>query len=438
MAKGGIFDQIGGGFHRYSTDSRWLVPHFEKMLYDNALIPVNYAEAYQIAHDPFYLDIMKKTLDFVLREITSPDGAFYSALDADSQGQEGKFYVWTKSEINSILGQDSRLFCLYYDVTDGGNWEGQSILCNNLNLSAAAFACSLSEGDARDIIARCEQKLLTAREGRPRPGLDDKILACWNGMMITALARGYRVAGKQEYLDAARRALHFMINSMMDKQGLFRVYKGKASIRGFLEDYACVCGALLDVFEEYPDELYLSTALRLGELMLEYFWDAKEGRFFMTPKDHETLIMRPASEYDLATPSGSSVAIASMMRLYQITAQKKFLDAAVRALETKMRPASENPFAFGYLLNAAYMHLQGVTEITVLNTENKDIQNMLANKFMPETITVKVQSAAQAQSLAEYPFFAGKEFGENTRVYICRNSSCSAPLSTIQQIETLL
>ena len=170
MAKGGIFDQIGGGFHRYSTDAKWLVPHFEKMLYDNALIPVNYAEAYQITKDPFYLDVLKKTLDFVIREMTSSQGGFFSAFDADSEGEEGKFYVWSKSEIKTILGDDAELFCLYYDVTDGGNWEGKNILCNNINISTVAFNFGLTDDKVKDIIASCSQKLLDARSNRSFPG----------------------------------------------------------------------------------------------------------------------------------------------------------------------------------------------------------------------------------------------------------------------------
>ncbi len=210
MAKGGIFDQIGGGFHRYSTDAKWLVPHFEKMLYDNALIPVNYSEAYQITKDPFYLDILRKTLDFVSREMTSSEGGFFSAYDADSEGEEGKFYVWSKSEIKNILGDDAELFCLYYDVTDGGNWEGKNILCNNINISTVAFNFGITEDKVKEIISSCSKKLLDVRSKRISPGLDDKILTSWNALMITAFAKGYRVTEDVNYLNTAKNCITFI------------------------------------------------------------------------------------------------------------------------------------------------------------------------------------------------------------------------------------
>ena len=437
MAKGGIFDQIGGGFHRYSTDNRWLVPHFEKMLYDNALIPINYAEAYQITHDGFYLGIMAKTLDFVLREMTSPEGAFYSALDADSEGEEGKFYVWSKSEIRDVLGDDADLFCLYYDVTDGGNWEGKCILCNNLNISAVAFSCSIPEGEARRIIKKCEEKLLIARDGRVRPGLDDKVLASWNAMMITALARGHRVSGDGRYLEAARRAADFIIREMVDGDVLFHTYKDGARIRGFLEDYACMTGALLDVFEECADRRYLDAASRLGAYMLDHFWDGRDG-FYMTPDDHEPLILRPDSEHDLSTPSGNSVAAMSLIRLNRLTGKAAFLEPALATIKSRLQKAAENPFAFGHLLNAAYLQMRGATEVTILNAENREVQEMLSTEFIPEGMLVFINDRGQAEDLAEYPFFAGKAFGDRTRVFVCRNMACSPPLSTVQEIKDSL
>ena len=250
MAKGGIFDQIGGGFHRYSTDAKWLVPHFEKMLYDNALIPVNYAEAYQITKDPFYLDVLQKTLDFVLREMTLPEGGFYSAYDADSEGIEGKFYVWKKSEIKEILGSDADLFCLYYDVTDGGNWEGNNILCNNINISTVAFNFGIPEEKIREILKSCSEKLLKVRSMRTCPGLDDKILVSWNSLMITAFAKGYRVTNDPKYLNAAKTCIAFIESNLFADVKLLRTYKnGTAKIDGYLEDYSYFVNALLDVLK---------------------------------------------------------------------------------------------------------------------------------------------------------------------------------------------
>ena len=436
MAEGGIFDHIGGGFHRYSTDRRWLVPHFEKMLYDNALIPINYAEAYQITGDQFYLEVMEKTLGFVLREMTSPEGAFYSALDADSEGEEGRYYVWSKPEVRDLLGDDAELFCTYYGVTDGGNWEGKSILHRDIRLSAAAFACSVPEGDARHAIRRCEGDLLAARERRPRPGLDDKVLASWNGMMISALARGHRITGDPAYLDAAQRALSFILDRMLEGDVLHRSYKDGARIRGFLEDYAYVAAALLDVFEEYPDVRYLEEARRLGSYILEHFWDG--SGFYMTPDDHEPLIARPRSGYDLAVPSGGSVATTVLIRLQHLTGGREFGDAARKALESRLQQAAENPLAFGHLLCAAYMHVKGPTEITVLDGGNDAILAVLRRRYVPEGMMVRVRDGSQAASLQAYPFFAGKAFGDGTTVYVCRNSACSPPLSDASDVEASL
>lgn len=434
MASGGIFDHVGGGFHRYSTDRQWLVPHFEKMLYDNALIPINYAEAYQISGDPFYLDIMERTMQFVLRDMVSDGGAFYSALDADSEGEEGSYYVWTKSEIRDILGDDTDLFCTYYGVTDGGNWEGKSIPHKGMRLSAAAFACSIPEGEARRIIHTCRDKLLATRQLRSPPGLDDKILASWNSMMISALARCHRITGNRIYLDAARMAASFIMEHML-RDKLYRTYKGEARIGGFLEDYAYVATAMLDIFEEYPDVKYLETARHLGNYMLAHFWDGSE--FYMTPDDHETLISRPPSRYDLAVPSGGSVAIKALARLHILVGDATFGDTARKALKSKVWQAAENPLAFGHLLNAAYDHVCGNAEVTIMCGDD-DTHQKLGRRFLPDAITVFVRNTDQAESLQQYAFFDGKTFGDTTRVYVCRNMACTPPLVDMQDIEAAL
>ena len=371
MAKGGIFDQIGGGFHRYSTDTKWLVPHFEKMLYDNALMPVNYCEAYQITKDPFYLDVLQKTLDFVLREMTSSEGGFYSAYDADSEGVEGKFYVWTKHEIKEILGDDAEIFCLYFDVTDGGNWEGNSILCNNLNTSTIAFNFGISEEKVHEIIDSCSKKLLEVRSKRISPGLDDKILVSWNSLMITAFAKGYRVTNDMRYLNAAKNCISFIEKNLFVDDNLLRTYKnGNAKINGYLEDYSYFINALLDVFEIEPNQKYLKLALKLGTHLIDHFWDSENNSFFMTSDDHEKLIIRPKSNYDLSLPSGNSVSSFVMLRLYHLSQEQSFLNIAIKIMESQAQIAAENPFGFGYLLNTLSLYLEKPIEITVINSEN--------------------------------------------------------------------
>ncbi len=435
IANGGIFDQIGGGFHRYSTDSKWLVPHFEKMLYDNALIPVNYVEAFQITKDPFYLEILKKTLDFVLREMTSPYGGFYAAYDADSEGIEGKFYVWKKSEIKEILGDDADIFCLFYDVTDGGNWEGNNILCNNLNISTVAFNFGITEEKVREILYSCSKKLLDVRSKRTTPGLDDKILVSWNSLMITAFAKGYRVTNDSRYLDAAKNCISFIENNLFSGDRLLRTYKNKtAKIDGYLEDYSYFINSLLDVFEIEPNPKYLKLSLKLGHHLVNHFWDAENNSFFMTSDNHEKLIIRPKSNYDLSLPSGNSVSAFVMLRLFHFSQDQQFLEITTKILESQAQMAAENPFGFGYLLNTLSIYLEKPVEITIINTENSKLCESIFLKYLPNSMTVTVQNSEQLSVLSQYPFFAGKSFEEKTSAFICKNFSCSLPLHTIDEI----
>ena len=439
MAKGGIFDQIGGGFHRYSTDARWLVPHFEKMLYDNALIPVNYAEAYQITKDPFYLDVLQKTLDFVLRKMTSSKGSFYSAYDADSEGIEGKFYVWKKNEIKEILGNDADLFCLYFDVTDGGNWEGNNILCNNLNISTVAFNFGIPEEKVREILKACSERLLRVRSTRASPGLDDKILVSWNSLMITAFAKGYRVTNDPRYLIAAKTCIAFIEKNLYVNGKLLRTYKnGTAKIDGYLEDYSYFVNALLDVFEIEPELNYLKLSLKLGHHLVDHFWDSENNSFFMTSDNHEKLIIRPKNNYDLSLPSGNSVSAFAMLRLYHMSQEQKFLDIATKIMESQAQIAAENPFGFGHLLNTISIYLEKPVEITIINTENYEICKSLFSNYLPNSFMVAIQNSSQLENLSKYPFFTGKIFQDKTSVFICKDFTCSLPLHTIDEINSYL
>lgn len=440
MGKGGIFDQIGGGFHRYSTDARWLVPHFEKMLYDNALLPTVYAEAYQITKDPFYLDVIKKTLDFVISEMTSPEGGFYSALDADSEGEEGKYYVWKKKEIRDVLGADAEVFCLYYDVTDGGNFEGHTILNNNVSTSSVAFHFGIPEDKVRQIISEGTKKLHYVRSMRTRPGLDDKILTSWNALMISAFARGYRVTDEKSYLDAAEKCISFIEKNLISGTQLLRTYKnGKAKLQAYLEDYAYLINALVDVFELSSNPKHLELATKLANHMVEHFWDEKNNSFYFTADDHEQLIIRPKNNYDLSMPSGNSVAANCLLKLYHFTQEKRFLEITTKVMESFAIAAAENPFGFGCLLNTIYLYLQGPTEITLINPINKEIYDYATKRFFPEAILVVVPSEENLKALSKHSFFAGKEFtADKTIVFVCKNFSCSLPLQTIPEIENLL
>ena len=440
MAQGGIFDQLRGGFHRYSTDSRWLVPHFEKMLYDNALIPVVYAEAYQITKDPFYLEVVTKTLNYALEEMTSTEGGFYSAQDADSEGEEGKYYVWNKSEIQQILGSDADVFCLFYDVTDGGNFEGKTILCNNISLSSVAFKFGKTEDQVKNILDSSIKKLLDVRSRRITPGLDDKILTSWNALMISALTKGFRVSNEQSFLSAAEKCISFIENHLIKNGKLLRTYKnGTSKIQAYLEDYSYFISALLDIFEIKPELKYLETAQTFGNYLIDHFWDPTQKNFFMTDNTHEKLIIRPKSNYDLSMPSGNSVAAYSLLRLYHLTQEKKFLEISLDVMESQAAMAAENPFGFGCLLNTIYMYLQKPLEITILNPKNTEISKYLTGMFLPESILVTVRDENQIKNLAKIPFFAGKEFNyDKTIVFVCKDFTCSLPLESISEIEKQL
>lgn len=440
MANGGIYDQIRGGFHRYSTDSRWLVPHFEKMLYDNALLPVVYAEAYQVTKDEKYLDVINRTLGYVLKEMTSPDGGFYSAQDADSEGEEGKYYVWKKSEIQEILGNDSDLFCLYYDVVDGGNFEGHNILHTNINLSSLTFHFGKTESEARDILERSRVKLLEARNKRVLPGRDEKILTGWNGLMITGFLRGYRVTRNTDFLKAAENCIKFIEEKMVKNGELLHTYKdGQAKLRAYLDDYTYFVNALLDYFEAKPTKKYLDLAVHYADYLLEHFWDENEKNFFFTADNHEKLIIRTKNIYDLSLPSGNSVAAGALLRLYHITHDEKYFDTSLKIMESLSTMAAENPFGFGQLLNVIYMYLKKPIEITMINYANQELCAYLEKRFLPESILVGVDAEENLKDLQPLPFFAGKEFVKaKTQVYVCKDFTCSLPLETIDEVEKLL
>ena len=439
IAYGGVYDHIGGGFSRYSTDMKWHVPHFEKMLYDNAQLLSIYSKAYQITHDPFYLDILQKTLDFVLREMTSSEGGFYSAYDADSEGVEGKFYVWTKKEIKEILGNDADVFCLYFDVTDGGNWEGNTILCNNLNVSTIAFNFGITEQKVLEIINSCSKKLLEVRSKRISPSLDDKVLVSWNSLMITAFAKGYRVTNDIRYLNAAKNCISFIEKNLFVNGNLLRTYKNDtAKINGYLEDYSYFANALLDVFEIEPNSKYLELALKLGHHLIDHFWDSESNSFFMTSDDHEKLIIRPKSNYDLSLPSGNSVSSFFMLRLYHLSQEQSFLDISMKIMESQAQTAAENPFGFGYLLNTISLYLEKPTEITIINSENSELCNSLFKNYLPNSFMITIENPDQLKTLSKYPFFAGKSFEDKTSVFICKNFTCSLALHTLDEVNSTL
>ena len=303
---GGIHDQLAGGFARYATDQKWLIPHFEKMLYDNALLSQLYAEIYQITKAEAYMQITCKTLDYVIREMNHPEGGFYSAQDADSEGEEGRFYLWNKREIDSIISDKAvtDIFCEHYGVTQGGNFEGKNILNVRVSITSLAKKYEMTPEQVAQIVKDASAKLFAEREKRVKPGRDEKILTSWNGLMISGFAKGFAISGDVKYLQIAKKAVEFIENKLTSNDGhLRRTFKdGQSKLNAYLEDYAFYISGLLDLFAANSKQEYLDKAIIYTDFMLDHFWDEKEGNLFFTSDDHERLISRTKNFYDLAIP----------------------------------------------------------------------------------------------------------------------------------------
>ena len=442
MAAGGIHDHLGGGFARYSTDQKWLVPHFEKMLYDNALLVQLYSELYQLTKEQRHLNVVTKTLDFVAREMTHAEGGFYSAQDADSEGEEGKFYLWHKKEIANILGDQTAvdIFCEHYGVTEGGNFEGKNILNIRVPINNLAQRYNKTSEQAEQITAEASRKLLAEREKRIRPGRDEKILTSWNGLMISGFARGFAVTGEVRYLAAAQKAMKFIESKLASSDGrLSRTFKdGQSKLNGYLDDYAFYTGALLDLFAVESKADYLDRAVRYADFVLQHFWDQKEGNFFFTSDDHEKLIVRTKNLYDLAIPSGNSVAANNLLRLYHYTQNKDYLDKATSIMRSGARAAAENPFGFGQLLMAIYLYVKKPVEVTVVSgSGSSEMAGWLNQHFLPDAINA-IASSNEIQSLQKYAFFKGRSAEGESTAFVCRNFTCSLPLKSRYELEKQL
>ncbi|HEY7570700.1 MAG TPA: thioredoxin domain-containing protein [Nitrososphaeraceae archaeon] len=452
MAAGGIHDHLGGGFARYSTDQRWLIPHFEKMLYDNSLLVQLYAELYQLTQEEHYLHLVRKTLDYIIREMMSPAGGFYSAQDADSDGEEGKYYVWTRQEVFDLLGDHtvSEIFCDYYGVTTYGNFDGKNILYIRETVKTLAKKYGRSVEDVGNIIEESSLKLFNFRSKRVAPGLDDKILTSWNGLMISAFAKGYRVTGDPKYLAHATNTIDFIeMNLQSNEDGrLYRLHKnGISKLNAYLDDYAFYTNALLDVFEIDSQPRFLDRAILYANFMIKHFWDDKESNLFFTSDDHEKLIVRTKSFYDLAIPSGSSIAASNLLRLFYLTNNYEYLDKAESIMKSAARMAAENPFGFGHMLIAIYLSIKKCTEILVVqqNDNHKNLPQLtswLNKHFIPNQISAIINDKRQLQLLQKYEFFKGRDLTgiSNAREYalVCKDSACSLPILSVQDLETNL
>jgi uncharacterized protein YyaL (SSP411 family) len=413
IARGGICDQVGGGFARYSVDATWTVPHFEKMLYDNALLARAYLRAWQLSGDELLLRTCRETLEFCLRELRAPDGSFYCSLDADSEGVEGRYYLWSVAELELVLGERAPAAIAYFGASDGGNFEGANVL-----------TIAGPEPDDRLEIRRL---LLAAREQRVRPALDDKRVASWNALIITALADAGAVLEDSGCLDAAIAAAEFAWQRMRDDQGrLLRSFgDGRTGPLAYLEDHAFMLEALLALYEASFDERFFSRALSLAETLLERFADSERGGFFVSARDGDRLITERKELEDHPIPAGSSSAALGLLRLAALTGEQRYEDAALSAIRLAVEVAPRFPIAFGYVLAAADFHLADVTEIALLGSDTVALERVVRQRFRPHSVLAAALNGAGSA----VPLLHGRSPGATASAFICRRFACRAPVS---------
>ncbi|MDW0323321.1 MAG: thioredoxin domain-containing protein [Nitrososphaeraceae archaeon] len=442
MDSGGIHDHVGGGFARYSTDQRWLVPHFEKMLYDNALLSLLYSEIYSITLNRNYLNVLQKILRFVQREMMSHEGAFYSSQDADSEGEEGKYYVWSYKELKEILSPEIfEIFADRFGVTQGGNFEGKNILHKYTSIPRLSERYSKAQEWIEEKIESSLEELYQIRLKRIKPGTDKKILTSWNGLMISGFISGYKVTGNSSYLESAQKAVSFIENNL-SKNGnrLDRVFNNVSKISGYLDDYAFYTEALINLFSVDSKSYYLQRAIDYTTSMIDHFWDNETNDFFFTPDDNEKLIVRTKNHYDLAIPSGNSVAVSNLIKLYYYTQNQEFLSKADHMIQRMSKPAAGNPFGFGQLLSAIYLRVKTPIEISVIKQDgHSGLGNHINRRFLPNAITAIVNQSALSE-LEKYPYFKGKLSDKNNNsskefAFVCKDFTCSLPITTIKELE---
>jgi len=434
MAMGGIYDHLGGGFARYSVDERWLVPHFEKMLYDNALLIRNYVDGWRVTKNPFYAQIVRETCQYILRERIDSDGGFHSTEDADSEGVEGKFYVWTPQQIEEVLGDAdvAKRFCQVYDITDRGNFEHANIL--NLKQPIPKFAEELGvpADELKSQMDECRAKLYQAREQRIRPGSDDKILTSWNGLMIEALADAGSALGEESFLQAAIRAADFLLEKMSTEDGrLLHTYRhGKVNHPGYLDDYTYLAAACLALYRSTFEEKWLDQSVRLMEMAIEHFYDQENSGFFYTADDHENLIARNKEFYDQSIPSGNGMAATVLAKLGHLLSRDDFIKLANETVAAAADILTRQPSAASQLL-IAHDLLTSPTQQIVLASKTHDeslesaIQQLHSGYYPYAVVALSIEDRAPSEKLAS--LLQGKAADSGTMVYFCENFTCDAP-----------
>lgn len=427
MGSGGIYDHLGGGFARYSVDEYWLAPHFEKMLYDNALLVSNLAEAYQITHDTFFKQKAEETLAFVARELTHPLGGFYAALDADSEGVEGKFYTWHAGEIEEILGDDAPWFMEYYDVSEAGNWEHVNILNTPKVAEVFAKEKGWALDDFNQKLQQAKQKLMAVRDTRIRPGLDDKVILSWNAMMVSAYATAAQAFGNASYAQAAERSLDFLLKHLYIDGELFHTWKNEAKYPAFLDDYACMIEALLDTYQAVFNERYLYIVIELAAKVDARFTDNNGPLYYYTPSTQKDVIVRKREVFDNVTPAGNSVMARNLYRLAVYTGNSQY-QAKADAMMATMQPAIS---AYGgSVANWASVLLEfgaPVQEVAIVGEQYQNFAEAIAQVFNPQRMIMAAPSGNDA-----WPLLQGRGAAGETLIYKCENYACQRPVNTLE------
>lgn len=435
MIHGGIYDQIGGGFARYSTDREWLAPHFEKMLYDNALLVSVLSEAFKLTGKDLYRETIEETLQYIGREMTHPEGGFYSAQDADSEGVEGKFYVWQKAEVEQILGDEADLFCAFYDVTEAGNWEHQNILWRPADYADFAKALQLDEQQLRQTLKTCREKLFAARAQRIPPGLDDKILLSWNALMTSAYAAAFTALENPDYRDIALRNVKFMLEKFhRPDDSLAHTWKnGQAQYDAFLEDYAFLIAALTDVWHITFDEKFLRLAGKYTEYVLSYFYDNETKLFFFTAAGQTDVILRKKDLYDNATPSGNSTMAHNLQRLGILLDRPEWREAAHEMLAAMRETVERYPLSFERWATALMNEIHPMPEIALVGDNAREKALALQKLFLPGKVM-----AAHPVPTASLSLLDGKTGDADAWIYVCRDFTCQRPVQTLADFESLV
>ncbi|MCA1573819.1 MAG: thioredoxin domain-containing protein [Acidobacteria bacterium] len=444
MADGGIFDHLGGGFHRYSTDARWLVPHFEKMLYDNALLSRVYLHYYQLTHDESARRIAEGILDYVVREMTDANGGFYSTQDADSEGEEGKFFVWRPDEIASVLDQkDTPLFSAYYEVSEAGNFEGKNILNVTRPLEDVAAKSKVTPEQLQQSLERSRRKLFELRENRVKPDRDEKILTAWNGMMLASFAEAAAILDREDYLEIARRNARFVLDNLRRDDLLLRTYKdATAKLNAYLEDYAFLSDGLLSLYEATGELEWFEATLSITNRMIDEFWDDQDGAFFYTGRSHESLIIRSKDYFDNATPSGNSVATEVMLRLAALTDNNDYRRRAVTILRLIADSLRRYPSGFGRALCALDFYLGTPKEVAIMGDHDLPQTRLLRNAvWQPYAPNKVVAQAAPGDSRSSelIPLLRDRGLVNNSpTAYVCEHFTCSEPVRDPEKLVSQL